>query len=61
MAQQFGTVEVKRERGELKVIGRATTPRGTKFIAKVEPVGVKKTGDPDFKGKLATAVAKLYA
>jgi hypothetical protein len=60
MARQFATIEVKRERGELKLIGTKTTPRGTKFIWKVEPLGVKSMKDKEFKAKLATAMDKLF-
>lgn len=60
MAIGIGTVQVKRERGELVVQGLGKTPRGQNFIKDTETLGVKSSADPAFKGKLVAAVAKMF-
>lgn len=61
MPHRYGQVHVKRQRGKLVVIGFGQTPRGQKFIRKVEPVDAPRTADKNFKDDLTTAVAKLFA
>lgn len=61
MASGIGTVEIRRDHGALVVQGLGKTPRGQKFIRAQEALGVKKMSDPDFKGKLKSAVDVLLA
>lgn len=61
MARQFGTIEVKKQRGKMVVQGNQSTPRGTKFLAGHEQIHAHSTSDPKFKGELKKAVEKLIA
>lgn len=61
MANNYGQVHVKRQRGKLVVIGFGQTPRGQKFIRRVEEIKAPKLGDKNFKVDLAGAVEKLFA
>lgn len=56
----IGTVEVKKSRGEMVVQGLGQSSRGTKFIKDRVPLGVKSSADPEFKGKLAAAITKMF-
>lgn len=61
MANGIGTVQVKRNHGELVVQGLGQTPRGQKFIRDTKRLGVKSSTDPQFKAKLKAAVEQMLA
>lgn len=61
MANHIGTVEVKRSRGQMVLLGLGKTPRGTNFIRQRRSLGVKRSSDPQFKSNLETAVAEMLA
>lgn len=60
MAVGIGTVVVKRSRGLLVVQGLGKTPRGQNFIKDTEPLNVKSSADPAFKGNLKAAIEKMF-
>ena len=61
MSETYGTVEVKRTRGKMTIIGLGRTGRGQRYIKKVVPTEATTPTDPKFKAEQATAVAKLFA
>lgn len=61
MTNGIGTVEVKRSRGEMVLLGLGKTPRGTNFVRQKKGLGVKRSSDPAFKSHLQTAVAEMLA
>lgn len=60
MSNTYGTIEVKKMRGKMAVIGLGKTPRGQNYIKKIEETSSTSPADPKFKEELATAVAKLF-
>ena len=60
MAARYGTIQVKRMRGKVVLIGMGKTGRGQRYIKKTVAIDVKNMRSKDFKGQLATAVTKLY-
>lgn len=59
MAKQFYTMEVRKMRGKLVLVGLARTTRGQRYIKSQVPIESAGMGSKDFKGKLAAAVAEL--
>lgn len=59
MANGIGTVEVKRQRKALTIMGMGQTPRGQKFIKKSIPITAPRMNDKKFKAELAAAVEEL--
>lgn len=60
MAERYGTIQVRMERGRLVLIGMGKTGRGTAYIKKGVPIESKSPSAPDFKEKLGQAVDELY-
>lgn len=60
MPRQYGTVEVRKQKGAYVVLGTGTTNKGVKFIKAMEKIDAKGPRDPKFKGAVAAAVAKLF-
>lgn len=61
MANEFAQIEVKRQGKETFVLGIGRTPKGQRYIKARELVDTKGPQDPDYKLKIETAIAKLYA
>jgi hypothetical protein len=61
MGNGLASVEVKKVRGKLTVIGVGRTMRGRKYFKDSIPTKATRTSDPKFKGELATAVDQLFA
>jgi hypothetical protein len=60
MGERYGTIQVKRMRGELVLIGMGKTGRGQSYIKRRVPMEAKNIRSKSFKGQLTAAVAKLY-
>ena len=61
MTETYGTIQVKRMRGKLVVIGMGKTGRGQAYIKRSVPIAAKRMTDPNYKSDLAAAVAELFA
>lgn len=59
MANGIGQVHVRKQRGQLVVIGFGQSPRGQKFIRDYHSLEAASPADPKFKGELKAAVEKL--
>jgi len=60
MAERYGTIQVKSMRGKPVLIGMGKTGRGQSYIKRTVAIEAKNMRSKDFKGAMATAVAKLY-
>lgn len=60
MPERYGTIQVRMERGELVLIGMGKTGRGQSYAKRRVVIGSQSVRSPDFKGKLAAAVDKLF-
>jgi hypothetical protein len=56
----FGTVQVRRERGRLVVQGFGRTDRGRKYLKATSVIDSPNIGEPGFKGALATSVKIIF-
>lgn len=61
MPKTFATLEVRRMRGKLVLIGVGRTDRGQRFIKGQEEIDSTRIGSESFKGQLASAATKLVA
>ncbi|MCK5317996.1 MAG: hypothetical protein KAJ55_08780 [Anaerolineales bacterium] len=59
MAKTYGTLEVRRMRGNLVLIGLGRTERGQRYIKGQAPIASKDISSTNFKAQLAVAMAKL--
>ena len=59
MTKQYATVEVRKMRGNLVLVGLARTARGQRYIKAQVPIGCTSMTSKDFKTKLAAAMAEL--
>lgn len=59
MAKQFVTIEVRKMRGNLVLVGLSRTARGQRYIKAQVPIGCTSMASKDFKSKVATAMAEL--
>lgn len=59
MAKQYATVEVRKMRGNLVLVGLARTSRGQRYIASQVPIGCTSMTSKNFKTKLEEAMGKL--
>lgn len=60
MAERYGTIQVKKMRGELVLIGMGKTGRGQTYIKRRVPIDCQNIRSKSFKGQLGSAVTKLY-
>lgn len=60
MSERYGTIQVKRMRGEVVLMGMGKTGRGQRYIKKTVAIDVKNMRSKNFKGQLKTAVDKLF-
>lgn len=60
MTKRYSAIEVKMERGELKLRGIGRTMRGQAYIKETVGIGTKRIRDHDFKSKMSDAVSKLF-
>lgn len=61
MAGKNWTIEIKKERGKLVVIGLGKTNRDQRYIRGRVPLTVESIADPKFKSEMAAAVEKINA
>lgn len=61
MSNTLSSIEIKRRRGVLTLVGFAQSPKGKKFIKKTVDLAAVDITDPGFKAELSAAVEKLYA
>ena len=59
MAKEFATVEIRRVRGVLRLVGLGKTGRGQRYIKNQVDVDAPKLSSPDFKDELAKAMKNL--
>lgn len=60
MTNGIATVELKRMRGKLTVIGNGRTPRGRKYIKHAIPIKATRTSDKLFKSQMEAAVIAMF-
>lgn len=60
MAERYGTIQVKRMRGRVVLMGMGKTGRGQRYIKRTVEIDVQNMRSKNFKGQLATAVDKLF-
>jgi hypothetical protein len=56
----FGTVQVRRERGRLVVQGFGRTDRGRKYLKATSVIDAPNIGESGFKSALATSVKIIF-
>lgn len=59
MAIQYSTIEVRKMRGKLVLVGLGQTERGQRYIKSQVPIGSTSMTSKDFKSKLASAMTEL--
>lgn len=61
MTDHYGTIEVKKMRGKMTIIGLGKTPRGQRYIKRAIQTEATSSADPKFKAEQTAAVEKLFA
>lgn len=60
MANGITSIEVRKQRGKVQVLGMAQTPKGQKYIRDRVELEVKDSRDPKFKSEMAAAITQMY-
>lgn len=60
MPVTYGTIQVRKRRGDLVLIGQGKTGRGQSYIKAAIQIGCPSMRSSDFKSKLSDAVKALY-